>query len=218
MREEGRKKNRAAMALTLCFCVMALTSLFAVKASLDKIRNAADMTNTAQSVEEGSDNTEAAVKTPVVDSQDNNSSNTQTKEYIAPLKGNVQLKYSMDSLVYSKTLDQYMTHPGVDISAALSAKVNAVANGTVSKVYNDDRYGVTVQITHKNGLISTYSNLADQGHAEIGDEVTQGQTIGCVGDTALFESLDETHLHFGMIMDGKPVDPGEYISELRSAK
>lgn len=217
MREEGKRKNRAAMALTLCFCVMALTSLFAVKASLDKIKDAADMTNTTQSVEDGGENTEAAARTPVVDSQDGSSA-TQTKEYIAPLSGSIQLQYSMDSLVYSKTLDQYMTHPGVDISAALSTKVKAVADGTVSKVYNDDRYGVTVQITHKNGLISTYSNLADQGHAEIGDEVTQGQTIGCVGDSALFESLEETHLHFGMLKDGEPVDPGEYISELRASK
>lgn len=215
MREEGRKKNRGAMALTLCFCVMALTSLFAVKASIDKIQNAADLTNTAQSADSVEENAEAAARTPVVDSQEGSSSGSQSSEYIMPVNGAVQLKYAMDSLVYSKTLDQYMTHPGVDISAKLSTKVAAVADGTVTKVYNDDRYGMTVQITHKDGLISTYSNLAEQGLAEVGDEVTQGQTIGCTGDTALFESLDESHLHFGMVKDGEPVDPGQYISKLK---
>lgn len=208
MREEMKKKNRAAMALTLCFCVMALTSLFAVKASLDKIRDAADTTNTPRRTEDVRESEDVTAETPVVDSR---SDAEAPKEYIAPLKGSVQLKYSMDSLVYSKTLDQYMTHPGVDISAKLSTKVCAISAGTVTKVYNDDRYGMTVQITHKNGLISTYSNLSEQGLAEVGDEVTQGQAIGCVGDTALFESLDETHLHFAMFKDEVPVDPGEYV-------
>ncbi len=215
MREEQRKKNRGAAAITLCFCIMALTSLFAVKASIDKLQDSADLTNSAQSAESIEENAEAAAQTPVVDSQNGSSTDAAESKYIMPLDGKVQLKYSMDSLVYSKTLDQYMTHPGTDISAKLSTKVGAVADGTVTKVYNDDRYGMTVQITHKDGLISTYSNLAEQGLAEVGDEVTQGQTIGCVGDTALFESLDETHLHFAMYKDGKPVAPGEYISRLR---
>lgn len=214
MREEGRKKNRAAVAITLCFCVMALTSLFAVKASLEKIQHSANISGTTGSAEKIDENAEAAVRTPVVDSQDNNNSGTQAKKYIMPLDGKVQLKYAMDSLVYSKTLDQYMTHPGVDISAKMSTKVAAVADGTVTKVYKDDRYGMTVQITHKDGCISTYSNLSAQGIAEVGDEVTQGQTIGCVGDTAMFESLDESHLHFEMSKNGEPVDPGDYIDEL----
>lgn len=215
MREEGRKKNRGAAAITLCFCIMALTSLFAVKASIDKVQDAADLTNTARSTENIEENAEAAVRTPVIDSYDGGASGGSPDKYIMPLDGTIQLKYSMDSLVYSKTLDQYMTHPGTDISARLSTKVSAVADGTVTKVYCDDRYGMTIELTHKDGLISVYSNLAEQGLAEVGDEVSQGQTIGCVGDTALFESLDATHLHFAMMKDGKPVDPGEYIGHLK---
>ena len=212
MREEARKKNRAAIALTLIFCVMALTSLFAVKAGIDKIQDSADISGQMQSAAEAGKEAEVSARTPVVDSESGNSG--KSAEYIMPADGKVQLAYSMDSLVYSKTLDQYMTHPGVDISAALSTKVKAVADGTVTKIYNDDRYGTTVEITHKGGLVSLYSNLSDQGHVEAGDEVTQGQTIGCVGDTALFESLEETHLHFAMMKNGEPVDPGEYISGL----
>lgn len=212
MREEANKKNRAAIALTLIFCVMALTSLFAVKAGIDKIQDSADISSQMQSAAEAGKEAEASARTPVVDSQ--HGSSVKSAEYIMPADGKVQLAYSMDALVYSKTLDQYMTHPGVDISAPLSTKVKAVADGTVTKVYNDDRYGTTVEVTHKGGLVSLYSNLSDQGHVEAGDEVTQGQTIGCVGDTALFESLEETHLHFAMMKNGDPVDPGDYISGL----
>lgn len=212
MREEIRKKNRAAMAITLCFCVMALTSLFAVKASIDKLRDAADISGTAPSISDTEENAAAAARTPVVDSQKRDG---HVSEYILPLEGDIQLKYSMDSLVYSKTLDQYMTHPGIDLSAKISDKVCAAADGTVTNIYLDDRYGMTVEITHKNDLVSLYSNLAEQGLAEVGDEVTRGQIIGCVGDTALFESLEETHLHFAMLKDGEPVDPGDYIKGIK---
>ena len=224
MHEENKTKNRAAIALALCFCVLALTSFLAVKSSLNKISNSG-ITAADSSTSSGQEQA-AAVKTPVIDSKEQNSgtsqdsaggqSGTQTApDFIVPVEGPVLLKYSMESLVYSKTLDQYMTHPGVDIAADKSTDVKAIADGTVSRVYNDDRYGTTVCIIHGDGLTSIYSNLAAQGLAETGDEVKQGDTIGCVGDTALFESLEETHLHFEMTKDENCTDPGDYIESLK---
>ena len=46
---------------------------------------------------------------------------------------------------------------------------------------------------------------------EIGDVVTQGQIIGGVGSTGLFESLEPAHLHFEMIQDGSYVNPNKFI-------
>ena len=226
MHEKNKTKTRASIALALCFCVVALTSFLAVKSSLDKINDMGTAASDTQTPVSG--NQEASAQTPVVDSQDSSTQDPGKKEntsaeknapadYIPPVDGTIQLKYSMDSLVYSKTLDQYMTHPGVDISAALSTEVFAIADGTVSKVYNDDRYGVTIHITHEDGLVSIYSNLAEQGLAETGDEVSQGSIIGRVGDTALFESLEASHLHFGMTKDGNPADPGEFIAAFKPA-
>ncbi len=222
MNEKNTAKGRAAIALALCFCVVALTSFLAVKTSIDKISKYSPATN--ESGTPTASNQQAAAQTPVVDSQSgqsmestesNPSEPAKTPEkYICPLDGPVIMKYSMDSLIYSKTLDQYMTHPGVDIRAELSSNVIAIADGTVNKVYNDDRYGMTVCITHDDGIVSIYSNLAQQGLAETGDEVKQGQVIGCVGDTALFESLDETHLHFEMRKDGNCTDPGNFVKSL----
>lgn len=221
MHEENKTKNRAAIALALCFCVLALTSFLAVKSSLNKISNSgASLADNNTAVTEDQ---EAAVKTPVIDSQDNAENdpdkNTETAQpapdYISPVEGSIILKYSMDSLVYSKTLDQYMTHPGVDIAASLSTEVKAIADGTVSRVYNDDRYGTTVCIIHNDGVTSIYSNLSEHGLIETGDEVQQGQPIGSIGDSALFESLDESHLHFEMTKDGNCADPGEYIDALQ---
>ena len=227
MHEKSKTKTRAGIALALCFCVVALTSFLAVQASLNKIADSGTTASDAQTPV--ADNQEAAVQTPVVDSQGNDSSAAQddgntsdsveeAADYITPLEGDIQLKYSMDGLVYSKTLDQYMTHPGIDLSARLSTEVCAIADGTVTKVYTDDRYGVTVCVAHDNGLASVYSNLAEQGLVETGDDVKQGDTIGCVGDTALFESLEESHLHFAMTKDGNPVDPGEFIDAYKTAE
>lgn len=222
MREQKKKRDRAALALVLCFCVVALTSVFAVKSSLNKINAERTNMETAQSAKssESTENTEAAARTPVVDSKEkkedskNSESANESADYIAPLDGKVQMKYSMDMPIYSKTLDQYMTHPGVDLAAPLSTEVKAIAGGTVTKVSEDDRYGMTVEINHGNGIISTYSNLAKQGLAEMGDVVQQGQIIGAVGETALFEIMEESHLHLEMTKNSAYVNPADYIKGL----
>lgn len=223
MREQKKKKDRAALALVLCFCVVALTSVFVVKSSLNKLNAERTDMEISKNTKVETENTEAAARTPVIDSKDtetksrdNNTSegSKSSVDYAAPLNGKIQMEYSMDMPIYSKTLDQYMTHPGIDIAAPLSTKVKAIADGTITKVAEDDRYGMTVEITHENGIISTYSNLAKQGLAEMGDVVEQGQIIGAVGETALFEMLEESHLHLEMTKDSAYVDPTDYIKGL----
>ena len=192
MREAKKKKDRTALALVLCFCVVALTSVFAVKANLDKINTAEKDLEISKSAKTETEGTETAVKTPVIDSKDTEKKaqpkekkqakpQTAAADYIAPVKGKIQMRYSMDMPIYSKTLDQYMTHSGIDIAAPLSRKVKAIAGGTVTKVSEDDRYGTTVEVTHGNGIVSIYSNLAEQGTAETGDVVKQGEVIGAIG-------------------------------------
>lgn len=225
MREAKKKKDRTALALVLCFCVVALTSVFAVKANLNKINMAEKDLEISKSAKTETEGTETAVKTPVIDSKDTEKKaqpkikkqakpQTAAADYIAPVKGKIQMKYSMDMPIYSKTLDQYMTHSGIDIAAPLSTKVKAIAGGTVTKVSEDDRYGTTVEITHGNGIVSIYSNLAQQGTAEAGDVVKQGEIIGAIGETALFETLEESHLHLEMTRDSAYVNPTEYIKGL----
>ncbi|MCQ4635450.1 M23 family metallopeptidase [Anaerovorax odorimutans] len=216
MREKKKKKDRAALALVLCFCVVALTSVFAVKSNLDKLNTEDKNMEISKSTKTETEGTQAAAQTPVVDSK-NSEKKTEEKasvDYIAPLKGKIQMEYSMDMPIYSKTLDQYMTHPGIDIAAAMSTKVKAIANGTVTRVAEDDRYGMTIEVTHGNGIVSIYSNLAEKGLAEEGDAVKQGEVIGAVGETALFETLEESHLHLEMTRDSAYVDPTEYIKGL----
>lgn len=165
--------------------------------------------------EEGS---QVSRQTPVVDSKE-----TEEKEkkesasvpYQMPVDGRVLSEYSMDMPIYSKTLDQYMTHSGVDIEAAMSTPVKAIAAGTVIRVSQNDRYGMTVEIDHGDGIISTYSNLGETDLPESGDVVKQGDKIGIVGETALFEMLEVPHIHFEMTKNSAYVDPSDYVSALK---
>jgi murein DD-endopeptidase MepM/ murein hydrolase activator NlpD len=48
---------------------------------------------------------------------------------------------------------------------------------------------------------------------EAGCTVKAGDKIGYVGDTAMAELADESHLHFEMTVGGIQVDPLDYFGE-----
>lgn len=235
--QKKKEKDRVAIALVLAFCVIALTSIFTIKSNIDKINGSAgnpvpvyDQTDTSKLKNKSSSNaddtaadktdaSEASIKVPVVDSKASpktgSSKSDRSAAFGSPVKDSnatVSNKYAMDSLIYSVTLDQYMTHCGTDIEAPEDAQVLAVAAGTVTAVYQDDRYGKSIELTHDNGFVTIYSNLSTNEMVEVGDIIEAGKIIGGVGSTGLFESMEPAHLHLEMLKDGAYVDPMKYIS------
>ncbi len=134
-----------------------------------------------------------------------------TTTFIWPVSGEIEIPYSVTTLLYNRTMADWRTHDGIDIAAELGAQVMAAGDGRVESVYTDDLYGVTVVIDHYGGLKSVYANLADTPVVAEGDSVVAGEIIGAVGTTALCEIGEVTHLHFAMTQDGQSVDPGEYL-------
>lgn len=130
---------------------------------------------------------------------------------IMPAEGTISKKYSPEAPIYSKTLDQYTIHGGIDIDGEQDAPVKAAADGTVTKVFTDDKMGLTIQINHGNGFLTRYSNLSTDKLVGEGDVVKQGDVISGIGNTALFESIDPIHLHFEVWKDGKTVDPEKFL-------
>ena len=130
----------------------------------------------------------------------------------APVEGSVIWGYAMDQLLYSVTLDQWTTHPGIDIACEQGTEVKAAIAGTVTAVYEDDALGMCVAIEHTNGRSSLYANLARNIPVAEGKKVNAGDVIGTVGDTALSECSALPHLHFGFFVDGKPVSPMDYVT------
>ena len=131
--------------------------------------------------------------------------------YIWPINGSVCVEYSPAGLIYSKTMGDWRTHDGVDIAAQLGTKVMTVADGTVLEIYDDDLFGTTVTIDHGAGVVSIYSNLAAIPTVNEGDAVSMGSVIGSVGDTALGETGEVSHLHFAMTVNGESVNPQDYL-------
>lgn len=132
-----------------------------------------------------------------------------------PVDGTVMKSFAINSLLYSETLHQWMTHPGVDIECSKGSEVRAIADGTIENVYVDDRLGVTIVISHANGMASVYSNLKAEPPVNIGDRITARQAIGCIGDTAISECAERSHLHFEIRVNGSPVDPESIITFIK---
>ena len=131
--------------------------------------------------------------------------------FTKPVEGEIIKEYAKDNLIYSETLEEWVTHYGIDIKAEKTTVVKASAGGTIKSIKNDPRYGITVTIEHDNGYQSVYANLLTAEFVKEGEKVEQGQTIGTVGNTATFEIADDPHLHFEIVKDGEYVDPSLYI-------
>lgn len=157
----------------------------------------------------GNDNPQQVVPGPGPDLP----SSTDPVTYVSPLEeSSVTNEYSMDTLVHSATLKRWMTHNGVDFKAEKGSKVRAIADGKVESVTNTNLDGNVIVISHDNGLVSIYKSLGEDIPVEEGDTVKAGDVIGYVDVTMMTEMQDGAHLHLEMTLDGKQVNPMDYLS------
>lgn len=139
------------------------------------------------------------------------SANLTETQFIFPVEGEVIKEFAKDNLIYSETLEEWIIHTGIDIKADRTTVVKATADGTVKSIKNDPRYGLTVTIEHADGYTSVYSSLLTAEFVKEGEKVTQGQTIGTVGNSAVFEVAEDNHLHFELLKDGSNINPEIYL-------
>jgi len=94
-------------------------------------------------------------------------------------------------------------HTGIDIPAPMGAPVVAAAAGIVQAVTVDDICGLGITIAHRQDLATVYCHLSE-AWVTPGQVVQAGQPIGAVGSTGLSTG---PHLHFGVLLAGRTVDP-----------
>ena len=131
--------------------------------------------------------------------------------YIWPVTGELERGHSAEKLCYDVTMRDWRTHCGVDIAAPLGETVYAAHAGVVQSIVQDDLYGTVLTVEHGDGVRTVYANLAAQPAVNVGDWVEAGSIIGSVGDTALCEIGQGTHLHFAVEVDGIAADPLAYL-------
>lgn len=129
-----------------------------------------------------------------------------------PVNGEIIRKHSPSEHVYYKSMDDWRTHNGIDISAPIGSVVCACSQGIVEKVYEDKKLGVVVEIGHENNVKSRYANLQDLNFIEVGRKVQKGDVIGSVGESSVSEGHDDPHVHFEIVRDGESKNPLEYTS------
>ena len=120
--------------------------------------------------------------------------------------------YSGGELVKSETLGVWKTHDGVDYAAETGTAVSAMMKGTVTEVKNDPLWGISVTIDHGDGVVGYYCGLAENVSVKAGQEVSMGEVIGQVGNTADIECKLPPHLHFGVTVGGAWTDPENFIN------
>jgi len=130
---------------------------------------------------------------------------------VVPVFGTAYTEFADNTLIYSKTLDQWTTHMGIDIKADEGSPVRAAMDGVIEELTNDPELGLTIVINHGNNVFTKYSNLSTLDLVTVGQQVKKGDVISGIGKTALYEVSDDPHLHFEVIKDGKHVDPKKYL-------
>ncbi len=128
-----------------------------------------------------------------------------------PTDGEILTPFSDETLIYSKTLCDWRTHPAIDISAPSGTEVHAAADGVVEKAYLDPLMGETFIISHGEQFKTVYQNLASTQMLTAGQRVTAGQVIAVVGNTAPAELLEKPHLHFAVMENERFVNPCDYF-------
>lgn len=167
--------------------------------------------NNTQTLTNTSKNETTKTNTTTQTEKKKTSAKEKDPTFQTPVEGELLKEYAKDSLLYSETLKEWTTHLGVDIKAERATVVKAAADGTVKYIKNDPRYGLTIIIEHSNGFETRYANLLTTEFVSEGEKVKAGQTIGTVGDSAICEIVDESHLHFEILKNSENVNPALYI-------
>ena len=102
-------------------------------------------------------------------------------------------------------LNTIRAHNGVDYAAKRGTPIRATGEGVIQSTGWKGGYGRTIVIRHGGEITTLYAHM-DEYHSSItkGMKVSQGQTIGYVGDSGLATA---PHLHYEFRVGEKRTDP-----------
>ncbi|HEX3032042.1 MAG TPA: peptidoglycan DD-metalloendopeptidase family protein [Bacillota bacterium] len=118
-----------------------------------------------------------------------------------PMVGKATVPFGMS---YSTLYEDFRFHNGVDILSTKDDVVKAVLEGQVQTVNEVEGEGLTITIKHKDGYLSTYSNITSP-------EVTEGQKVKRGQALAKVEAETGT-LHFAIQKGQQGLNPLQYLS------
>jgi murein DD-endopeptidase MepM/ murein hydrolase activator NlpD len=111
--------------------------------------------------------------------------------------------------LYKGRVVDRQTHLGLDLASTERAPVPAANAGKVVFAGWLSIYGNAVILDHGYGLLSLYGHMSTVD-VKVGELVTKGQRLGTSGSTGL---AGGDHLHLEIFVQGKSVDPLEWLDE-----
>lgn len=132
----------------------------------------------------------------------------EVSKFKSPLAIPVQLTSSYGQRLDPVTQDAITFHHGMDMHAPMGTAVFAAFNGKVEEASSTSELGNYVVINHGCGIKTLYGHL-ESYHVAPGEKVAQYDTIASSGNTG--SRTTGPHLHFGVYINGKSVDPGVFV-------
>lgn len=169
-----------------------------------------NLTVETQPVDQGSNPTVEQETVPTENLEDVIAQNN-TEKLVFPVSEEVTKKWSGDTPVYFETLKDWRTHKATDFSCNKDASVKSAGSGNVKKIEESGLYGPTIIIEQNDGAVLTYcgvkanENLSEGNHVSAGDNIGTAVKIPC-------EAGEKSHIHLEVKIDGKKVDPVEYLN------
>ncbi|PDH41606.1 MAG: peptidase M23 [Rhodothermaeota bacterium MED-G19] len=122
---------------------------------------------------------------------------------------NILLISPVSSGIVSSNYDPINGHFGIDYVCKKEEPIKAAFDGTVLLASWTKDSGYVISIIHPNNLISVYKHNS-KVFVEPGQIVKTGEVISIIGDTG--ELSSGPHLHFELWLNGKSINPSEFIS------
>jgi len=122
---------------------------------------------------------------------------------------NLLLMSPVSSGVISSFYDPSKSHFGIDITCKEEEPIKSVLDGTVLMSSWTKDSGYVISIIHPNNLISVYKHNS-KVFVEPGQIINTGDVISIIGNTG--ELSTGPHLHFELWLNGKSINPSEFIS------
>jgi len=120
------------------------------------------------------------------------------------------------SSFYGKRIDPFngkpAWHGGIDFAGTEGDFVYSTAAGVVTWVGDRSGYGLLIEISHGDGLVTRYGHNKS-AQVKTGDVVSKGQAISTMGNSGRSTGA---HVHYEILINGKARDPLKYVN--RKAK
>jgi murein DD-endopeptidase MepM/ murein hydrolase activator NlpD len=205
------QKDGFYLALFVCVCLIAVCGVWLTNKKVDNLASNQTDTDELHLIQDDSND---LVPTST-ESQENLATakeKSAQKTQLSFIGNEVVREYSEKEPSYSKTLDVWEVHKGLDVSANDGQEIKSLFDGTVVDVFKDDEYGISVKVEYDGDVAVIYSNLKEDVSVKKDDEVSQGQVLGQAGATSNVECEEEIHVHIQAFKNGESIDPMSLIN------